>query len=97
MQYDFIIEYQKGKENKVADALSRFPVAELAALTLSSIQTDLLTVITQSWELDTNLTALIQTLKEGTEVQGYTFIHDQLRRNGKLVIGPDPKLRKNIM
>lgn len=45
MQYDFIIEYKKGKKNKVADALSKLPLVELAALTFSTIKTGLLSQI----------------------------------------------------
>lgn len=55
MQYGFIIEYRKGKENKVEDTLSRLLVVELAALTLSTVKTDLLTLIMQSLKLDVEL------------------------------------------
>lgn len=65
MQYDFTIEYKKGQENKVADELSRLPVAELAALTLSIIKSDLLQFIRQSWDLDIELVKNIQELKKG--------------------------------
>lgn len=45
MEYDFVIEYKKKKENKVADTLSRLLVVELDALSLSTVKTDLLTLI----------------------------------------------------
>lgn len=48
MQYDFVIEYKKGKQNKVANALSRLPMVDLAALSLSIVKTDLLEMIKQS-------------------------------------------------
>jgi len=48
MQFYFIIEYKKGKESTVVDALSRLPLVELAALTLSTVKTDLLEMIKQS-------------------------------------------------
>lgn len=82
MQYDLIIDYKKGKENKVADALSRLPVVEMDVLTLSTVKTGLLSIIMKSWELDEELLTLTQQLKEGEEstIQRYSFIHDQLRK-----------------
>lgn len=59
MQYDFVIKYKKGKENKVADALLRLPMVELAALSLSTIKTDLLEMIKQSWNLEDTLKEII--------------------------------------
>lgn len=90
MQFDFVIEYTKGKENIAADALSRLPIMELASLTLSSVKTDILKIIKANWYSDIELTNLIQQVaKENTDHQGYTFLHGQLRKKGKLVIGPD--------
>lgn len=52
----------------------------------------------KSWELDAELMVLIEDLKkEGVKSKRYSFVHNQLRRNGKLVVGPDEQLRKDIM
>ncbi|XP_075111713.1 uncharacterized protein LOC142181922 [Nicotiana tabacum] len=87
MQYDFAIEYKKGKDNKVEDALSRLLVAEFVDPNQAE------------FGIDEELLKLIQGLKENGEakMQGYSFLHEQLRRNGKLVVGPDEQLRKDIM
>jgi hypothetical protein len=40
--YDYDIEYKQGRENVLADALSRIPNKEVYALTISTISTGLL-------------------------------------------------------
>lgn len=74
------------------------PTAELAALTLSYVRTDMLQTIKDSWKVDPKLTELIQQLighKE--EVNGYSYTNQQLRKKGKLVIGNDQGLRQEIL
>lgn len=98
MQHDFIIEYKKGKQNKATDALSRLPLLELETMTLSFVRTDMLDMIMQSWDKDPTLKSLIQSLREGNaKNKGYRLTHEQLRKNGRLVVGPDAQLRKEIM
>lgn len=48
ISYDFDITYKQGRENIVADALSRLPTAELAALVVSSAVESLMLEIEES-------------------------------------------------
>ena len=48
MNYDYDITYKKGKENIVADALSRVNTGELLALAVSSISTEIMEEIRSS-------------------------------------------------
>lgn len=67
-------------------------------MTLSSVKTDLLEMIMQSWELGEELKATIHSIQQGEDnTKGYTFIHGQLRKKGKLVVGPNGQLRKEIL
>jgi hypothetical protein len=50
-EYDFEIEHIKGKENKIADALSR----KINAISSSNIQSDLKQKITSTTENDENI------------------------------------------
>ena len=50
--YDYDIEYKQGRENVPADALFRIPNKEVYALTTSTISTDLLAEIKNSYEGD---------------------------------------------
>ena len=64
MGYDYDICYKKGKENVVADALSRVNHGELLAMAVSSISGGLMEEIQKSWENDPQLTKVIGQLKE---------------------------------
>lgn len=71
---------------------------KVVATTLSTMKNDLSELIMKSWELDKDLQTLISSLREKRDVaKGYTFIHEQLRKNERLVVGPDDQLRKDIL
>lgn len=98
MHYDFSIEYKRERDNKAVDALSRVPAVELCALTFSTVRNDVLQSIVNSWTLDPQLVDLIDKLQAKSKVvKGFSYINSQLRRHGKLVVGPDPTLKSEIL
>jgi len=88
MPFDYSIEYKRGIENKVVDALSRVTGAEFLALIISPTNTDLFQAIVASWHSDQELHQLITELQaDPTSHSQFTWLQGQLRRKGKLVIG----------
>jgi len=98
MEFDFTIEYRKGKENVVVDALSRRDVVECKGFITLQLQSELLREIQQSWITDIHLQKLITELKANTSShKHYTCENNELRRKGRLVVGIDLTLRKKIL
>nr|XP_009762104.1 PREDICTED: uncharacterized protein LOC104214174 [Nicotiana sylvestris] len=96
--FDYVIEYKKGVENKVADALSRVSGAELLALLVSATDSDLLQDIVNCWSSNDDLKILIEQLKSNlTTPSKFTWQHDQLRRKGRLVVGKVQNLSTDIL
>ncbi|KAH0643578.1 hypothetical protein KY290_035058 [Solanum tuberosum] len=88
--------YKNGKENLVADALSRIQGAELMSMLICLVQADLWDEIKANWTTD----PLLQVLIESLQVQPrkhFTWLNPQLRRTGKLVVGDDTSLRTKIL
>ena len=96
--YDYEILYKKGSENVVADALSRTPTPSLNTMLISDISNDLLQRIQASWLSDPSVQQIINKLKNGTTINSkFVWKDDQLRSNGKLVIGCDKVLRQELL
>ena len=77
--FDYEIEYRKGKDNLVADALSKVSHQELSALTLSSVFTNIMEDIRKTWKADQNLKKLIAELnKDNKSHPHYSWVNDTL-------------------
>ena len=97
MGYDYEVCYKKGKENVVADGLSRVPATHLFTLATSSVQATLLEDIRQSWEQDSGIQEILNKLKDGKDVPKYTYSQGVLYRSGKMVVGEGVGLHNQIM
>ncbi|PKA48408.1 hypothetical protein AXF42_Ash021618 [Apostasia shenzhenica] len=98
--YDFEILYKKGHENICADALSRRITSNLlqfnAIMQLES--TELMAQIAESWQTDSPLAKIITQLKQGNPVsKPYVWSNNKLSWKGRLVVGCNADLRKNII
>lgn len=66
MGFNFQIEYNKGKDNKVVDGLSRHMEEEGATLALIKFPTiDWITKLKQSYELSAKLKNIMELLSQG--------------------------------
>ena len=63
MAYDYEILYKKGRENKIVDALSRFPGQDLSCMALSSISHVLYQQVLHSYENDLGIQKIIGELQ----------------------------------
>lgn len=62
LDFDYEIEFKKGKDNVVVDALSKMTCRELSTLAMSTISTTLIEEIKASWVSDRVVQNLIQEL-----------------------------------
>lgn len=86
--YDFTIVYKKGSENEVADALSHVTSQEVATCPISCITSDLYQQIRRTWQEDPKIQELIKQLtQDPASHPSYSWIHEQLRKKGRLMVG----------
>ena len=97
-EYDFKISYIKGKENKVADALSRRP--HISAI--STIQVNLYDWIREQWGNDQWYVEIRSALEKGkstpTRTEGYSIDHGGLLRfQGRVYVPANEELRRLVL
>jgi hypothetical protein len=95
MEFDYTIEYKKGKENKVVDALSR---RDHSALSISSITPDWITEVESSYHNDPQLTEILHQLAINNQAVPHYSLHSRiLRYKGIVCIGKDDTLKTKIL
>jgi hypothetical protein len=96
--YDYEIIYKKGKDNVVADALSRKYEDEGSLFSLSFIVPDWLQAVHQEWLQDPKSSHLIQQLKNKAPAPpGYSWLQDELRYKGRLYLSKQSKLKSTVL
>jgi hypothetical protein len=96
--YDYEIIYKKGKDNVVADALSRKYEDEGSLFSLSFIVQDWLQAVLQEWLHDPKSLHLIQKLQSNSPVSpGYSWLHDELRYKGRLYLSKQSKIKSMVL
>jgi hypothetical protein len=95
MEFDYVIEYKKGKENKVVDALSRKDNCLMAII--SAVPT-WISDVEASYVNDSHYTELIQKLSVQPQTAPQYSLHSGiLRYRGKICIGNGSELKKKIL
>jgi hypothetical protein len=96
--YDYEIIYKKGKDNVVADALSRKYEDEGSLFSLSFNVPDWLQAVHQKWLQDPKSLQLIQQLQSNAPASpGYSWLHDELQYKGCLYLSKQSKLKSTIL
>lgn len=87
LEFDDEIQYRQGKENLVADALSRVEGAEVLHMAMTVVECDLLKQIQSLYETDAELKEVISALQQNNKTKRhYSWIQNILRRKSKIVV-----------
>ncbi|CAA7033213.1 unnamed protein product [Microthlaspi erraticum] len=98
LEFDYEIQYKQGKENLVADALSRVEGAEILNMAMSVLECDFIQQIQAGYDSDIELQELIGELKLKPQARKhYSWSQNIVRRKSKIVVPHTPLLRGKIL
>lgn len=98
MGMEYEIQYKKGKDNSVANAFSRASHGELLQLSVSTISSDLWSLIKQEYVEDPKMVELVQLVQQHPrEYPKYNWTEGVLRRKGKIVVGSALQTKQIIL
>jgi len=98
MGFDYELQYTSEAENLVADAISRVLGFEILLMALSTIQSNLMSLIEQTWLTDPTLQLIIQQKQQDPNAfSKFQWFNGQLRSQGKLIMGDDPSLKAILL
>jgi hypothetical protein len=96
--YDYEIIYKKGKDNVMANELSRKYEDEGSLFSLCFIVPDWLQDVHQEWLQDPNSLLLIQKLQNKAQAPpGYSWLQDELQYKGRLYLSKQSKLKSTVL
>ncbi|GJY55317.1 retrotransposon-related protein [Tanacetum coccineum] len=97
--FDYEILYRKGKDNQSVDALSKIAHGgELSTVLITFIFSGLVEEVQKSCEKDSHLQTLSKKVQERkADSTKFSWVADQLRRKGKLIVGNDDVIRQNLV
>lgn len=92
------VVFKKGKDNLVADALSRCRSEDVHCNALHTVIPEWKQELKASWEGDTLAQELIPSLMiGGTNSQGFTLVDGDIKKEGKYYVGNGNGLRRQII
>jgi hypothetical protein len=95
LEFKYTIEYKKGVENIVADALSQ---QEPAVSAISCVTPSWITDVENSYSQDTTYKSIIEQILINSQMLPHYSIHaGVLRYKGRICVGDNADLKKNIL
>ncbi|GJR97540.1 putative mitochondrial protein [Tanacetum coccineum] len=95
--FDYEFEYKQGKDNVVADALSRIQrEGKLLTILTALPSNEFMEAISAMWTTDPVLSGIVKDLQDSSLVTSkYTWQNDQLKRKGRWVVRHDEYATNN--